>query len=192
MTLLNWSSLLLFPARRRHGTLLLVALLVCCWPAAMAQGALERQVKAAYLFKFAGFVEWPDGSFARPDSPLVIGVSGADELAGQLEQTVAGRSVNGHPLQVRRLKKGESPDGLHILFVGAQDKNGQELLAASHGQPVLTVADDEQTYAMGSIIHFVVAEDRLRFEVALKPAGSARIKISARMLSAAYKVQGPT
>lgn len=172
----------------------MLASMLVLWPAsAHADGLspLERQVKAAYLYKFAGFVEWPEGSFVRPDSPLVIGVMGADALADQLERTVAGHSANGHPLVVRKLKKGESTGQVHILYLGALDKGAlHEVMSASRNQPLLTVSDSEEAYAMGSIINFVVAEDRLRFEVALKPAATARIRISARMLSAAYRVQG--
>lgn len=169
------------------------ALLLLAPPALSQQDALERQVKAAYLYKFAGFIEWPEGSFARPDSPLLIAVAGADPLAEQLELTVAGRSVNGHPLQVKKLRAGESPAGIHILFLGALDKTQlQDLLAAGHSQPMLTVSDSEEARALGSIIHFLMADDKLRFEVALKQAGAARIKISARLLSAAYRVQGGT
>ncbi|WP_228893892.1 YfiR family protein [Pseudoduganella aquatica] len=154
-----------------------------------ADPSLERQVKAAYLVKFAGFVEWPDGSFVRPDSPLLIGVMGADALAEQLERSVAGHSANGHPLQVKKLKKGEQPGQLHMLFVGALDKASlQDVLAATRSQPLLTVSDSEEAHALGSIVNFLLADERLRFEVALKPAAAARIRISARMLSAAYRV----
>ncbi|NRR29256.1 YfiR family protein [Oxalobacteraceae bacterium] len=184
----------LAPPRRALRLLLaplLLALSLLPQPLAQAQNALERQVKAAFLYKFAGYVEWPEGSFARADAPLVIGVAGADALAEQLEQTVAGRSANGHPLQVRRLQRGEAPAAVHMLFVGALDKGAlQELMAASAALPVLTVSDTEQAYALGTIINFVVAEDKLRFEVALKAAATARLKISARMLSAAVRVQG--
>lgn len=178
------------PLRWDWRWLLLIAIMPAC-ALALAQGAsLERQIKAAYLVKFAGFVEWPEGSFARGDSALVIGVLGAEALAGQLEQSVAGHSANGRPLQVRKLKKGETPGGVHILFLGAMDKAAlQEVMAAARSLPLLTVSDTEEVYAMGSIINFVVTGDRLRFEVALKPAAAARLRIGARMLSAAYKVQ---
>lgn len=151
---------------------------------------LERQVKAAYLYKFAGFVEWPEDGFARPDSPFLIGVAGAEALAEQLEQTVAHHTVNGRALQVRRLKKGEPPAGLHILFAGAALERAelQDLLAAARGQAILTVSDAEDALALGGIIRFLLADERLRFEVALKPAGLSRLRISARMLAAAYRV----
>lgn len=174
-------------------TLLLLALLLAL-PGAGAQaqtpGALERQVKAAYLYKFAGFVEWPEGSFAHPDSPLVIGVLSADALAEQLEQTVAGHTAGGRAIVVRKLRRGDALAGLHILFIGAMERAAlQETLAASRSQAVLTVSDSDEAHALGSMINFVVADDKLRFEVALKPVASARMRISARMLSAAYKVQ---
>lgn len=178
--------------RRRPGfwVALLFAALLPLLAHAQSNSALERQVKAAYLYKFAGFVEWPEGSFARPDSPVVIGVAGADALAEQLEQTVAGHTANGHPLQIRRIKRGDSLAGIHMLFISSQDKgHAQELLSASRGQPVLTVTDADETYGLGSMINFVIADERLRFEVSLKNAAAARLKISARMLSAAYRVQ---
>jgi hypothetical protein len=181
------------PARGRR-RLLLAAAGVALWLARASRaraGALERQVKAAYLVKFATFVEWPEGCFSRPDSALLIGVAGDDALADQLESTVAGRAAGGHPLRVRRVRMGEPPTGLHMLFVGEVDKTRlPDLLAACQSQSVLTVSDSEEAHALGSIIRFVVADDKLRFEVGLKQALAARIKISARMLSAAYRVQG--
>ena len=168
-----------------------IALCLWLWAgAAQAEGnPLERQVKAAYLYKFAGFVEWPEGSFARPDAALQIGVAGNDALAEQVEQMVAGRSINGHPIVVRKLHRGEPLAGLHILFVGAGEQ-AADFLAAARGQSLLTVTDSEDAAALGSMVNFVVADDKLRFEVALKAVAASRLRISARMLAAAYKVQG--
>ena len=155
--------------------------------AACAQPArVEVQVKAAYLYKFAGFVDWPPAAFARPDSPLVIGVAGNDELAAQLEQVVAGRSVGGHPLAVRRVRRGEPLAGLHVLYGAGAD--GAALLASARGLPLLTVSDtDEHPPGM---IRFLVIDERLRFEVALAQVGPSGLKISARLLAAALRVTG--
>lgn len=172
------------------GWLLLLLGALCAEAQAQVPGDLERQVKAAYLYKFAGYVEWPEGSFARPDSPLVIGVAGADALAEQLEQSVAGHSVNGRAVQVKKVRRGEALAGLHVLYLGALEKTAlQEMLAASRGLALLTVSDSDEVYAMGSMINFVMAEDKVRFDVALKPVALAHIRISARMLLAAYRVQ---
>ena len=160
---------------------------------ATTASALELQIKAAYLYKFAGFTEWPDGSFTQSDSALLIGVAGNDALAGQLDQIVAGRSVNGHPLAVRRLKRGEPPSGLHILFIGALDASGAaDLLAQARTLPVLTVTDSAEGLGQGAMIAFLMAQERLRFDVALKAVNQARLRISARMLAVAHVVQGAT
>src|SRR5580765_4111873 len=81
-------------------------------PAQADAQADEYRVKAAFLYKFGGYVEWPDRSFARADSPVVLGVIGADTLADELAQIVSGRSVNGRPVLVRRLRPGDPIAGL--------------------------------------------------------------------------------
>lgn len=179
-----------FAVRRTHAGRWLALCLCLLAGAAWAQAATaERQLKAAYLCRFAGFVEWPDGAFARPDSPLLVGVAEDDRLAAQLVRLAAGRSVNGHPLAVRRLRHGDSPAGLHVLFVGAADHAaGDALLAATRRLPVLTVADAPP--ARGAMVSFVAAPERLRFEVALSQVAPARLRISARMLSMASRVSG--
>jgi hypothetical protein len=165
--------------------------LALAWVApAHADSPLERQVKAAYLYKFASFVEWPEGSFARPDSPLVIAVHGSDPLAAQIEQMVAGRSVNGHAITVRRVRRGDSLAGVHILYTSGADRAGAaDMLATARGQQCLTVSDAEEGLALGSMINFKVADDKLRFEVALRQVNQSQLKISARMLAAAWRVQ---
>ncbi|NHZ38628.1 MULTISPECIES: YfiR family protein [Massilia] len=185
-----------FAVRRRAGRVLAlpIVLALLAWSgvaAAQAPSSVENQVKAAYLFKFAGFVEWPDGAFARADSPLQIGVSGNDALADQLEQMVAGRTVGGHAISVRKLRRGDAVSGIHMLFIGAGERAAViDMLAAARGQSVLTVSDADDSIALGCMIAFVVAQDRLRFDVALGQVNSSRLRISARMLAAANRVQG--
>ena len=174
---------------------------ICLWllaAAALAQpGRIESQVKAAYLYKFAGFVDWPPGAFARPDSPLLIGVAGDDAFAGQVEQLVDGRRAGGHPLHVRRLRRSDSPAGLHILFVaGPGDAAGAGLLDAARGLPLLTVsdaagaADASADPIPAGMIRFRIVDARLRFEVALRDVAPSGLKISARLLAAAWRVTG--
>jgi hypothetical protein len=160
--------------------------------AALAQpSATERELKAVYLYRFAGFIEWPEGAFARPDSPLLIGVAGNDELVSQLERMVAGRSVNGHPLAARTVRRGEPLAGLHILYVGALEPAAlAELLGAARSQSLLTVTDSGEAAGMGGMIRFVAVRERLRFEVALAQVQPSRLRISARMLAAAASVSG--
>lgn len=162
-----------------------------------AQGqaaALERQVKAAYLFKFGAFVEWPETSFARPDSPMIIGVAGSEALADELDRMVAGRSVNGHPVKVRRVHPGETLADLHILYLdNGMDRNAMAaMLTAARGQSLLTVSDAPDALGLGCMINFVVADEKLRFIVALRYVAPSKLRISARMLAVAHRVQGAT
>jgi hypothetical protein len=154
-----------------------------------AQADDEYRVKAAFLYKFGGYVEWPDRSFARADSPVAIGVMGADALADELAQIVAGRNVNGRPVLVRKLRPGDPIAGLHVLFIGRVDtRRLAEILAATKGQALLTVTESEEGLELGSMINFVVVENKVRFDVAPPPSESDNLKISTRLLGVARKV----
>ena len=149
----------------------------------------ESRVKAAFLYKFGSYIEWPSGSFASADSPVTIGVMGAEALAEELAQIVAGRNVNGRPVRVRRLRPGDPIAGLHVLFVGRADGGRlAEILAAARGQALLTVTESDEGLELGSMINFVVVEDKVRFDIAPPPSESSNLKISARLLGVARKV----
>ena len=149
----------------------------------------EYRVKAAFLYKFGGYVEWPQGVFAKPDSPIAIGVIGADALAEELARIVAGRTINGRPVTVRKLRPGEAVARLHVLFVGRSDSSRlADILAAAKGQPLLTVTESEEALELGSMINFVVVEDKVRFDIAPPPFESSNLKISARLLGVARKI----
>jgi hypothetical protein len=150
----------------------------------------ERRTRAAYLYRFAAFVEWPATAFARPDSPLLIGIAGDDVLAALVEQSVAGRSVRGHPLAVLRFDPGAASDadmrGLHILYATGPD--AAPMLAQARGRPVLTVCDmPAEPAAAGAacVVEFVQVGEHLRFHVAREEAAAARLRISARLLAVA-------
>ena len=168
------------------------------WPggSAWAQedaAQLEVRVKAAFLYKFISYIDWPAASFAKPDTPVTIGVVGADPLAAELAQAVAGRTANDRPVAVRRLKAGESLDGVHILFVGkAENARLAQLAQAAQQRSILTVTESDGALAQGSVINFVVAERRVRFEIALDSAEKSRLRLSSRLLAVAQQVRtGP-
>lgn len=161
--------------------------------AAQAQAqatVLEQQLKAAYLYKFAGFVEWPEGAFG-PGGRLVIGVAGDDALAQRLGALVSGRRAGGHPVDVRTVGPGEALTGVHILFAGALAPAEMDaLLASARALPVLTVSDAAGDAGHGSMVNFELRDERLRFTVALGQVAPSRLRISARMLAAASSVTG--
>ena len=176
---------------------LLVAL-ACCWPAWNAPAAqeadsLEQRVKATYLYKFAGYVEWPDVSFATRDTPVTIAVMGDDPLATELDQAVAGRTVNGRRVTVRRLKAGESLAGVHILFIARSESSRlPQLVQTAQPRSVLTVTESDGALNYGSVINFLLLDRHVRFEISLQSAEKSRLKLSSRLLAVATEVRAGT
>lgn len=144
-------------------------------------------MKAAFLYRFLSFVEWPAQSFARADAPLVIGVLGADEVHASLEAIVPGRSAQGRPLQLRKLKEGERPTGVHLLFVGRAAAAALPKLGGPAG--LLVVSETEGALEQGAMINFLRVEGRVRFEVAPDAAERRGLRISSRMLAVAQHVR---
>jgi hypothetical protein len=149
--------------------------------------AFEHEVKAAYLFRFLSFVEWPQSTFLRPDSPIVIGVLGADDVLAELREIVPGRVVQGRPVAAVRLHEGASLAGVHVLFVGREA--GAQLARLAPTRGVLVVSDSERGLDQGAVVNFVRAEGRVRFEVALDAAEQRELRISSRMLAVASSVR---
>jgi YfiR/HmsC-like len=155
-------------------------------PAAAAPPA-ERSIKAAYLYKFAGYVEWPDSGGAQP---LTIGVLESNEMASELARITAGRRINERPVHVRRLTGGDSLAGLHVLFVGGEDRERlDDLLEPARALPILTVTESTGALATGSVINFTIDHERVRFEVSLPAAERSNLKLSSRLLAVAQRVQ---
>ncbi|MEY2838464.1 MAG: hypothetical protein RJB60_763 [Pseudomonadota bacterium] len=151
--------------------------------------APEAQVKAAYLLKFGAYVDWPGHAFAQANSPFVIGVHGSTPILMHLEQAATGRSVNGHPVEIRRIQRQDPLQGVHILFVaGHEQQRITDLTAWTKGVPLLTVSDDSEP--RGSTINFVVVDDRVRFDISLASSEEAGIRISSRLLGVARKITG--
>lgn len=155
---------------------------------ALAQAASEAAVKAAFLYKFAGYVEWPPGSFARPDQPFVIGVSGAEEVAEELERLVPRRAIHNRRIEVRRMVNGTSAADVHLLFVGRGHSNARSLVRVARENGVLTVTEGPHGLELGSAINFVTQGDRVAFEVSLDSAERSGLRISSRMLAVARRV----
>ena len=168
------------------------ALLGVALSVAAAEGeptALELRVKAAFVYKFAEYVEWPAGAFAQPDAPLTIGVMGADALADELRDVTAGRRVDGHPVAVRVVKAGESLSGLQVLFIGRTEtmRLAQWIKLASPS--ALIVSESDGALDAGSVINLVMRQGRVRFEVSLGAADKRGLKLSSRMLAVALQVR---
>ena len=151
----------------------------------------EYDVKAAFLFHFAQFVEWPAEAFAEVNSPLTYCTLGEDPFRGSLDESVKGKSVGSRPLRVQHLKERGPIEGCQVLFIAAAEKRWQgEELAIANGHPVLTVGETDHFAAGGGVIGFCLEENKIRFEINLEAAGKAKLKISAKLLTLAKTVIG--
>jgi hypothetical protein len=150
---------------------------------------LERRVKAAFLYKFLGYAEFPAGTFADPAAPVTIGVIGADDMAAELARIVAGRTVNNRGIAVRQLRESDLPAPVQLLFVGGSDPARVGRVVRQVTPPVLVVTDCDNGLQQGSAINFVIVDERVRFDVSLDAAERDGVKLSSRLLTVANRVQ---
>jgi hypothetical protein len=151
----------------------------------------EYQVKAAFLFNFTKFVDWPSEAFSDANSPFVITVFGNDPISSSLE-AIKGKVVNNRKLTVRRVKETQDIGKSNVLFVSPSAKKELvHILAALQGQSVLTVGEDAAFTQSGGIINFVNEDNKVRFEVNVSAAERAGLKISSRLLALARVVKRP-
>jgi hypothetical protein len=167
--------------------MLLFRLVFCFVAVAVAaQSASEYQVKAAFLFNFAKFVEWPSDAFLNTDAPLEICVLGQDPFGRDFEQVIIEKTVNGHRLEIAHPEGVPQARACQILFIVASEKQKvRDILQGLAGASVLTVGDAPGFAKMGGVINFVLDENRVRFEINVKAAERAHLKLSARLLTVA-------
>jgi hypothetical protein len=156
----------------------------------MAQGPTADEVKAAYIHKLPGYVEWPPAAFSTAESPLLIGVLGADGVAEALGRIAAGRLAQGRAVVVKRLVRLAPGEDLHILYVGDDAWAGaRKHLTAIGSRPVLIVTEAPGALERGAMLNFMIIEERVRFEVAPATAEQHGLKVSSRLLTVAQRVR---
>jgi len=149
--------------------------------------SLEYAVKGAFLFKFSAYVEWPRSAFANTTTPFVIGILGEDPFGANLDAIVQDRTVEGRVVLIKRYKQPDQARAAHILYISATEATSQEqILTSLHGMNILTVSNDSPE--TGSIINFVVQDGKVRFEIDLKAADVAGLKVSSKLLALAKTV----
>lgn len=153
----------------------------------------EYQLKAAFLYNFTKFVEWPTNRFATTNEPLVLGVLGDNPFGAELTKAVQGRTQNGRALVVSNLTQTALATNVHLLFV----PRGQELfferqLAPLHTAGVLTIGESELFANQEGIITFTTEADKIRFEINLAATETTGLKISSKLLHLAKTVRTST
>jgi hypothetical protein len=163
--------------------------ILCLADQAVAQELVyqEEEVKAAFIYHFATFVQWPET--LRSDEVFAVAILGAEGVASELEEFLPARSIQGRPLQVRRLRTIAELQDEAVIFIGA-DENFRlpELVREVEGRPVLVVTEVPGALEDGSMINFQLVDRRVRFEISLTAAERAGLEFSSRLLSAATSV----
>lgn len=143
----------------------------------------EYELKAALLYNFTQFVEWPESAFAAPDSPLVIGILGRDPFGESLDRLVRGEQSRTHPIVVARCRDIEAARNCHILFIAASERDDlQRILTGVRGRPLLTIGDFDGFIRRGGMVRFYSAGKRIRLRVDHDAARAAGFTMSAKLL----------
>jgi hypothetical protein len=152
------------------------------------QGPGEYQVKAAFLFNFAKFIDWPARKFIQPDSPLVIGIVGNDPFNGLLDEAVQGKCINDRAVLIKHIDTMEELRKCHILFVcRSEDDRIGPILKEVGSDNVLTVGETDKFVSHGGMISFVMVGDSVRFQINDNAARHAGLKISSKLSSLALR-----
>lgn len=173
-------------------TKLVVILWVCAlWSAPLPGYAQDApQIKAAFVYNFAKFVEWPPTAFPEGHTTIVLGISDREPMAGAIE-ALSGKIVQGKTLVVKRISRTEDLKKCRIYFAGASDPKGMAQAVEAVGNlPVLTVTDEAANFVqLGAIINLITIEDKIRFEINLEAARRSGLRISSQLLKLAIIVR---
>ncbi len=171
--------------------LLLASLILGAGSSCLASDAVSKEyrLKAAFIYNFAKFVEWPQGNFANDSSPIVIGVLGVNPFGDELGKTVGGRKISGRAIVIKPVHNAAAANGIHMLFVSSREVANFTRLERALGSGVLTVGESPQFAKVGGMIIFNLEGDKLRFEINKGAAERGGLKISAQLQKLASAVR---
>ncbi len=154
--------------------------------------SFEYRLKAAFLYNFAKFAEWPAQSFSAADAHLELCIAGENPFRGALATTTAGKHVHARPLKITPVSGIKNLDTCHVLFVGKMTKRHMaRLILATRKRPILTVSESAAFARAGGIIHLKTVNKKVRFVINLDAAKRAGVKFSSKLLRLAEIVQTP-
>jgi hypothetical protein len=146
----------------------------------------EYEIKAAFLFNFAKFVEWPPGAMDDSNGSFVIGILGRDPFNTALERTIGEKTVRGTAIQIRRFRRIDDVRSCQILFISESEKGSLPgILDKIQDQSILTVSDMPDFARRGGMIHFYMENNKVRFIIHVQAAEKAGLKLSAKLLALA-------
>lgn len=168
-------------------TLLAFAVAPLDW--AQAEPSGEYQLKAAFLFNFAKFVDWPPTSFASPQSPFVLCILGPDPFGHAIDEVLKGKTIANRSVVIERLKSVAQVRQCHMVFVSQSESfHLADIIVALHGACVLLVGEADGFAEAGGTIQFALEDNHVRFLINPDAAARAGLKVSSKLLSLARVV----
>lgn len=180
--------------RTAYHTAFAFALAVAAPPvieAAAAQATvLETTIKATYLYKFEGYVDWPKGTFASPESPVTLCIVGSDPFGEVLDQALSKQIAGGRLVTARRLASVSGNTGCNVMYIAGSDTQSvEQALGVVRGTPVLTITDSASGSSETGVINFVVEDNRVRFQIDPAAASQNGLTISSDLLKLAVSAK---
>lgn len=160
--------------------LLCLASMLC---SAQEVPSTEYRLKAAFLFNFLQFVDWPSTAFSSPEESVTICVLGPDPFGPDLDALIAGERINGRTIVIQRHQKVDPDAQCHLAFVNKRsERQLRECVEQLKGRPVLTVSDVPPFAGLGGMIEFVTQANRIRLRVNLRATSEAQLRLSSKLL----------
>jgi hypothetical protein len=158
-------------------------------PADAAESYSEDAVKAAFLYRFTGYVDWPAQAAADPQ--FTIAVLDADGVAAELGRLLQNRQIQNRPAQVRSIKNLRELAGAQMLYIGGSRRDDlHRLISSVAGRPVLVVTNQDGGLDAGSSVNFLLIDQRVRFEISLDAAQGSGLRVASELLAVAIRVRG--
>jgi len=173
----------------RRRSLIIGALAAVVAPSYAAQTYSEDSIKAAYLYRFTQYIEWPQPT--ATDEPFTIAVLGGSGVARELHRLLPDHPIKNSEARVRIISKVQDLRGAQMLYIGPQpvDRLRSVILSVATGS-VLLVTDSEEGLEAGSMLNFITVDHRVRFEVSLAAANKSKFRVSSELLGVAARVRG--
>jgi hypothetical protein len=157
---------------------------------ASAEGLSEYEVKAAFVYNFAKFTEWPAEVWARPGALRVCVAGPSNEFATALDGLGDKPAIQGKAVQVVRINAGAEVSGCHVLVLTARERIARDWLQRASGGPVLTVGDADGFAQAGGVVGLTLDGERVRFDINVDTVQQARLRLSSNLLKLARIVKG--
>jgi hypothetical protein len=154
----------------------------------------ETDLKAAFLFNIAQFVDWPTNVFSSTNSPFVIGILGNSNPFGKvLDGLVKNEKISGHPMEIKQCRSLSDLPSCQIVFITASESGHLgEILRWLDDKPILTVSDMDDFTGRGGMIYFYRAQNKIRLRINMRPAKEAKLTISSKLLRLAEVIGQPS